>query len=361
MSLFDDVARPPLGPKGQPGSAGYQLNQYEWDGAAAVRAHLERWYSNFPYDERKNLRGRLLSPDDHDHDGAFFELFLHELLLKLEFEVTVPPEVPGQTRPDFLSKAGCLTFCLEATTSGSTRGPFSLNRNEEDVLRKLDALSSEDFRLGISMSGNLSRTLGKNQILSPFARLIQEHTRIEVEEIIERDGLYASPSESIAEGDWSMQVWLYPVAGNQVTATSILRHPFVPKYVDLVSRTRANLKAKDGKYGTFVGPHIVAVNVRDMHYDGRRHDLEILFGTETITGRSDDGFWCRKSQVDAVIACHRVDVWNLATASACLYTNPQAEDLKLPDGLYGLTHGVSRSGTMEWTEGVDLAQLLGWS
>ena len=361
MSLFDDVARPPLGPKGQPGSVGYQLNQYEWDGADAVRAHLERWYSDFPYDERKNLRGRLLSPDHHDHDGAFFELFIHELFLKLDFDLTAPPNVPGKTRPDFIAESDGLTFCLEATTSGSTRGPFSLNRNEEDVLRKLDTLSSEDFRLGVSMNGKLLKTLSKNQVTRPFGKLLREHTRVEVKEIIERDGLYSAPSESISEGDWSMQAWLYPTSGNEVAANSVLRHPFVPKYVDLVSRTRDNLKAKDGKYETFTGPHVVAINVRDMHYEGRRHDLEILFGTETVTGRSDDGFWCRESQVDAVIVFHRVDVWNLLTASACLYTNPQAEGLSLPDGLYGLAHSASRNGTMEWSEGVNLAQLLGWS
>ena len=69
-----------------------------------ARDELERWYARFP-DRDGDLRSRFRGRDS-SHDGAFFELFLRELLSRLGFSVEVHPTLKKGSRPDFLvSKA----------------------------------------------------------------------------------------------------------------------------------------------------------------------------------------------------------------------------------------------------------------
>jgi hypothetical protein len=86
---------------------------------AAPRAVLEDWFSRWPTDSRPDLRARLRAKDDGQFLGAFWELYLHELHLRLGFECERDPELPDSPRrPDFLVHGAGGSFYLEATVVG---------------------------------------------------------------------------------------------------------------------------------------------------------------------------------------------------------------------------------------------------
>ncbi len=114
------------------------------------------------------------------------------------------------------------------------------------------------------------------------------------------------------------------------------------------------LKEKVRKYRKLDAPLVVAVNARDMFYNGRENDMEVLFGRDC-----KPGVWPRDSQVGAVLRFQRIDLWNLwHNPSACLYINPYNINAVLPDALFRLPHAKGCDGEMKWFEGEDIAQLV---
>ncbi len=87
--------------------------------ATRIRELLEQWFSRYPAHSQAALRARFRSPDDIPHHSAFFELYLHELLRILGYQVDVAPTDdpgPGEKRPDFVAhRSSEPQFHLEAT------------------------------------------------------------------------------------------------------------------------------------------------------------------------------------------------------------------------------------------------------
>ena len=81
--LFDDIDRSPLCFENMPESSFQCLNQFDWPDGVRIRRDLEVWFKRFPHSAHKDLQGRFQSKDNHQHEGAFFELFLHELVTRL--------------------------------------------------------------------------------------------------------------------------------------------------------------------------------------------------------------------------------------------------------------------------------------
>jgi hypothetical protein len=118
--LFDDIERTDKRSKNYSESTYRYYNQSARPGVAAMREMLERWFANFPEAGQAHLRGHFCSPIENQHQAAFFELYIHELLVRLGFAVEVHP-APGSvgTRPDYLAtQEGTPKFYLEATLAG---------------------------------------------------------------------------------------------------------------------------------------------------------------------------------------------------------------------------------------------------
>lgn len=337
---------------------------------------FDSWFDKFPLEHQKDLRERFRSDDDQNHGGAFFELFLHELLTRLGFSLKVHPEITGaSTRPDFLACHGDQHFYLEATVTGQESGPFTLNRNEQDVIDKLNMLTSTDFYIGVHMEGKLLRTLGRERVVRPFKELLDAHNPDEVQRLINEKGRKAAPSRRIECEGWSLQGWLNPISlenrGNS-RPRKIVTEPYLAAWTNSVTPVRNALKGKARKYRNLDAPLVVAVNARDMFYNGEDHDMEVLFGKGQRLysienpdlppgfNREPNGVWSQDSRIDAVLSFQRVDLWNLwHNASACLYINPYKTNVALPDALFRLPHAKGYDGKMERFDGEDIAQLVG--
>ena len=286
------------------------------------------------------------------------------------------PKITGvSTKPDFLVHRGDHHFYLEATVTGQKSGPFTRNRNEQDVIKKLNTLTSMDFHIGVHMEGELSKTLGRERVVRPFKELLNAHNPDEVQRLIDDKGRTAAPFRRIECGSWSLKGWLIPVPPRNrggSRAQQLVMDPFLPLWTNSVISVRKALKKKARKYVNLDAPYVVAVNALDMFYNGKNHDIEVLFGKEQLLcsrenpdlppkiGREPNGVWSQDSRIDAVWRFQRIDLLNLwHNASACLYINPHKTNVELPDALFRLPHAKVCDGEMKRFEGEDLVQLIG--
>ena len=375
--LFDENKRKPLDIDNPPTSAYQCLNKYEWPEGARIRELFESWFTRYPCEDQAALRSRFRLPENHAHEAALFELLLHELFTRLGCVLTAHPEIPGvSTHPDFLVQYGEQNFFLEASTVGRELGPFTRNKNSQDVIDKINKLRSPHFYIGIHMEGELLKTLGRRDVVPVFQELLDDHDPDKVQKLIDAEGQYAAPSRRIECGNWSLEGWLYPVARESRERGSrrqqIVIEPFRAEWTNSVLPVQKALQAKARKYGQLHLPYIVAIKARDIFYNGRDNDLDVLFGKQQLLYsvenpdlpsqmvREPGGIWPQYSQIDAVLMCQRIDLWNLQNVSVCLYVNPYGDrDPGLPDNIFRMPYAKGVNGEMQWFEGEDIARLLG--
>jgi hypothetical protein len=101
MNLFENILRTDCGPATPTEDTFSFLNRSAWPASEAVRNLLESFFGRYPSSESAELKCKFRA----QFESAFFELFLHELLLRLGCEVSYIPISMGQTtKPDFLAR-----------------------------------------------------------------------------------------------------------------------------------------------------------------------------------------------------------------------------------------------------------------
>src|SRR5438552_10001110 len=117
MAILDQIARIETRAKRQNESSFDYMNTSARTGIHAIRDLLEYWFQHLSELAKADIRARFRSRDEAQHQGAFYELFWHELLRACNFDLEVHPELTGvATNPDFVTKRdGACQFFVEAT------------------------------------------------------------------------------------------------------------------------------------------------------------------------------------------------------------------------------------------------------
>ena len=152
-------------------------NPKEW--AIYARRRLESMYSNFP-DPEGDLLERFRDKRRSQHQGAYFELLIHELIRRTGGNIDVHPgSLGGNKNPDFLVESNGERFILEAKTMMPRRleDKYYYTDAEEDVFRKLGSLVSKEFFFHVRFSGFLSRNLPKRKIEKKIRPLLEWGTQ----------------------------------------------------------------------------------------------------------------------------------------------------------------------------------------
>ena len=225
--LFDARERSPL-PRDQRFSSFQMLNRFDWPGSKGIRTRLDSWFQRFPVSlARRSLRSRFRSDNDHEHEGALFELLLHELLMRLDCSVVVDPVIADtNATPDFLVKQRHHRFYLEATMVGARSGPFTHNANEQDVIDKLNTLQSVHFGIRVHMEGKLTKTLSKHQVIAPFETLLANYDPDTGSRAIDRYRRRGAADVRLEIDGWYLDAHLIQRPGPRDGRTSTVK-PFV--------------------------------------------------------------------------------------------------------------------------------------
>ena len=339
-----------------------------------IRAKCEYWFERIPEAKRPGLRKRFRSRRDDQHDGAFFELLLHELFLRLDCEVEFEPHV-GELTPDFRVSQGEISIYVDATSVGLTSNPFHPSRNEQEVIDTLNTLSSPHFSLWIDVDGKLQRTIPKRELAGRVERLLNDYDPEEVRARIAKFGRHETPFEEIKYADWTLTIWLVPTPEDGSLTNSerpIVKGRYRAKWIDRISSVREALREKAKKYGELHAPLVIAVNALNPFYSPEECDADVLWGDlcvqyelgandRTLYVRQSNGFWSseRGSRTAGVLSVQKADMLNMSQAAGRLHVNPGNDSPAMPDALFRLPHCVISHGDIARRAGENVAQLLG--
>lgn len=171
VNIFSAVERT------DPSPAGHRESHFEFINRVAgpfwdqVRVLIEEWFSRLCPGAQADVRARLRSRDNRQSKGAFFELYLHECLLRMGYTVTCHPEVDGtRRRPDFLAEKDGSAIYVEARSASSSDVVVGADARVNTLYESLDKINSPNFLLwidverqggGLLRAGPLRSTLEK--------------------------------------------------------------------------------------------------------------------------------------------------------------------------------------------------------
>ena len=342
MRLFDDMERTFTGLAEVNESHFSFLNRSAIDRAVVARELCERWYEDYSKDaaeaELKRFRSSFRSSIYRQHYSAWFELLVHQILLRLGFSVSTHPDLHGTDKhPDFAATSGDSRILVEATVVAPDNDPFALSPFEQDAQRKLAQLKSTNFFLWIlEARGTLDRFLPSRQLLRPFQELLDKHDPDDVTRLIDEEGERAQPMEVIRIRDWELTVALWPVSPDKRSPRENRVIPWgrVAMHDSSVPQTRKEISTRSRKYGPADDPLFLAVNVHNrIGFDPE------LDGNETLFGQ--DGIWNRKkhprsARPTGVIFLTDTNSYSLQGTQACLYVNPSTGATQIPNALLRL-------------------------
>ncbi len=192
--------------------------------AGKVREVIDSWFSHYPAEHRTDLRSRLRSRNDFDHHAAFFELCLHQLLLNLDYSVTVHPTVPSSTRhPDFLVFGRKGSFYLEATLAALSRAEYAARARMHDVYDALDQIRSTDFMVGLELMGWPRTPPPARHIRTFLSNRLEQCEPDELASALEVHGFSGLPKWPYEHDGWRMTFFPIPKVPEQDEEDGSLR------------------------------------------------------------------------------------------------------------------------------------------
>ncbi len=284
MTLFDDIQRTELRPKYDSESDFEYHNNSARPGLAAYREVAERWFENYPEVHKRDLRARYRSPAQSDHFAAFFELYLHQLLLASGFTVEVHPSISGTgNRPDFFVRSHDGTRCyVEAVLAHCpSKEAEAAGRRQAKVYDCLNQMDSPNFFLGVHVTGaprtSPPGTLLRRDLEAWLATLDPDA----ISRLWEEDRTNEVPPFHWKHDGWSLEFKPIPKsppnrgkAGVRPLGTRVPE----ARWMNTASEIRNAVKSKAKKYGRLPEPLVICVNVLDWTH--RSDIFNALLGDE---------------------------------------------------------------------------------
>jgi hypothetical protein len=310
---------------------------------AGPRGMLNAWFDRWPADHREQLRARLMGKQPSDFDGAFWELYLHEIHARLGFTITIEPEIPDvPTRPDFLMEREDGTSYLEATIVGPSAREVADQRREAEIIAIMNEAYHPDFSVRLQSFAVAPQQVAKSKVIAKVGKWLAtldwsiERSRMtdfrREPHHIEIDGTHLFvnpyPRDPEVRGDRS---WPTVVSGS--ARFGVKNEP---------PMIRDDLEGKASKFGRPERPYISAVLCqRDLVTE---LDVEqALFGPEAVSipvgpdgpmgdprlSRDPQWFWQRgdrkqATRVSAVLSAIHLHAWSADVVPLRLWHNPWA-------------------------------------
>jgi hypothetical protein len=352
VKLFDDIEHKGDGPPEYQESQFAYLNRIARKDAFRIREVLEDWFSHYPdVNDKADLRGRFRDKDHIQHESAFFELLLHEMLIRLGYKVDIHPQVDEaiERRPDFLAiLEGRKEFIVEAVLAlDRSRKDTATRARKNVVYDTINKLKSPKFFIGMKLFGDPQTPPPGKKIRK---LLKEEIDNLDYDDVVARykeGDIDCLPKWPFEHDGWSIEFFPIPKSEDAIGKPGIRPIGLVSFgyfEVDPIMTIREAILSKAKAYGKPKLPFIVAVNNFERHVD-YPEIMEVLFGrwkysfaklddgsVSTKEERDLDGVWTsragpRNRQLTAVLIFQDVTSWNFAGRNVRLYHNPYISDL----------------------------------
>lgn len=317
------------------------------------------------------LVARLRSTIDAAHYSAFFELAVHELLVRTgNTIVAVEPQVPDSNhRPDFLVEApDGARFYLEVVTS-IARSPADVaaEKRLNDAIGIVDKADARLYFLDVQIEGKPSEQISAKALRPALANWI---ATLPVTEAVKDEPpfVYSEHGMTLTIGAFLRNT------PRQEAGGAIGVQNMEPYWGTPGDGIRESVEKKASRYGDLDLPYVVAVNaMSDYKYE--EDAIDAMFGspcvvvrhyddgrTETSESRNDDGVWQgekgpRKKGLSAILSTERLMPWSVGQRRARLIRNPWAIR-PLPPIPLGVDELNPIEGRLSKTEGKSFAELF---
>lgn len=382
MELFDDINRDYDGPALYTEPDFPFLNRSARPWAAKVRILLEGWFSRYPRADQRDLRSRFRTASNVHHRSAFFELFLHEILVHNDYIVTVHPTMADfPTHPDFLVRSSeGASFYLEAVLANDEPDSSSAAKARMNtVYDGINSLDSPDYFIGMKMRGAPRTTPSSRHIRKFLQDRLNKLNLDEIRAIYESGRLRDCPEWRYEYEDWQIDFFPIPKSENSRNRDDVRNIGIqIPQFQPMnVSRAiRESITSKAGKYGNMELPYVVAVNAFSIGSIDQIDIIDALFGTEVFTisqnlsgndvalpSRKRDGVWTsnagpRYTRLSGVLLASSLHPWNIPNAEFRLYHNPWAQK-PLVGPLNDLHTAKVIDDRLSYDDGKSICELLG--
>jgi hypothetical protein len=346
MRLFDH------GPRQDPTPARHLethfpfLNRVATPFWAEVRRVLEAWFANVPEVDRSDLRARFRSPDNRQHVAAFWELYLHEVFIRIGFEVRLHPTLLGQTTsPDMLVERAGDSFYVEAIALTDKESEHQSARKRGQIYDALnERVASPNFFLNVESVAQGNRTPPLGKISRTVAEWLAELDPDAVPPFDQSKRDWALPTlEATFEG-WAFRIQAIPKRSDRRVAEGPTVGMFGPPeaiFVNDHEDLHQRIGQKSRKYGEPDRPLLIAVlyarwtadaenMMRALFGGGWGHSGMLRSGRIEPTWPDDvDGVWLARSgprnrNGSAILCALRLAPHSIAESSLWLVHHPWA-------------------------------------
>jgi hypothetical protein len=382
MRLFDDIIRDDEGPALHAEPSFAYLNRSARSECDRIREMLEAWFLRYPSQEQADLRGRFRSDNNWHHHSAFFELCLHELLLRMSCRVEIHPSAGNSAtkRPDFLveSKYGSHFYTEAVLATAEAARDTAARARMNAVYDALNRLDSPNFFVGMDLRGAPETPPRARKIRAFLKGHLDKLDPDNIVALWKSGGIDAVPHWHYEHEGWEIDFYPIPKSPNLrgrkgIRPLGVWSHE--GQFVNSSAPIRDAIINKAGRYGDLDLPYVIAVNALDRNIVHQIDIMEALFGKEQWTAtweqsglsetemtRIPNGVWTSKSgptytRVSAVLVTIQLLPWTVASADICLYHNPWAEKLYSSE-LTRLPQAIPQGDHMERQDGESLAAVL---
>lgn len=354
LSLFDDKKRSDSTPQSDTETHFEFLNRVDNPWFAEVRGLLDRWFVRLPAEVRTDVRSRFRTGGDGGLQGAFWEIYLHELFTCLKYELTPHPIVPNSPRkPDYLISGNGVAFYLEATVVVPSEEEAAQERRTAAIREAVNRLQSESFFLEMMVIREGSSAPPTGQLRTGLREWMSGYDPDEVLAAFETT--FSAPVYEWEHGDWLIEFSLVPTAP-QYRDEPIQRPVgiFSPPggWIDDVTPLLNSLRAKATKYGQLNLPYLVAISC-ERPFLGDSDVTQALYGRtryripigpdgsspgSVSLSRAPNGLWYgpngpQNTRVSGVLVASHLRPETITKSVPTLWENPWARDpltLRLP-------------------------------
>lgn len=335
--------------------------------AGRVRAVMEGWLSRYPEVHRDGLVARLRSNIDEQHRSAFFELFIHELLIVNSFTIMeIEPTLQHTTKkPDYLVQApdGGRAYVECVIAWGKSPAETAATNRLNQALRAVDTYPCETHFLDLHVRGSPDSPVPINQMKAAMKAWGDQLKPGE-----------SAPPFTYSFGGMRLMLTAWPKNTPKAGRAIGVRH-FPVETVTTDGNLKAAIEGKAKRYGELDLPYIVAAN-SDAFFQTESDVLDVLMGTLGVAGvmmkdgmskmehyREPNGIWRgpngpRNQVVSGVLATKGIHPWNFANKTARLVRNPWAAR-PLPPFPLGVDETNPVDGKWTSTDGKTAGAILG--
>ena len=332
--LFDDSITTDESYK-QHGETNWEfLNRAQQIEFANCRTLLDDWFGRLSSNGKRLLEGGLKSDSEAQFKSAFFELYVHETLVRLGFSVEVHPELAGRaTRPDFLASGPQGAIYVEAKALAPADSTRSKDNLEEAVYDALDDVHSPNFFLWVEKTSAGTHApnirLLRAKLEKWLTLLDPDAVQAELDRTNSLEGLPAFPWET---SGWALNFRAIPKrkARGKAGVRTLGNRPFKFGYPNEIGRIRKALHDKASRYGELRHPYVVAL-LLDWDMNGEEA-ADALYGTseagvgalrQMTVRRRKDGMWSGStSKIAAVLIATHIWPWTVASQVPVLWQRP---------------------------------------